>query len=874
MSPFLKAFLAISVLLLCLSCKSKLEISKLSATNNFNASTRTRLNYPSSESYLLKTNDSESFLDISQPRQFPSLSFQSQNGFGISFGIKLLPFTGDQFILFADDNDQMRLELSYESLVVRYREQNSGLKELCKFQFTGAGTASFAKLLDGKVHQIALLYSSKKESIEIWIDGSFMLSNKAPLDLFNCTGSACEISLILFKPSPNKNLEMELHTISIYHSEKAFGESFRDKNPQGVNTSKEVAALLLAPKNVSVLDQIKVFPLPRYASNHDFIPNFNWADPSYYGSEQLGIEKEKAIDISTSVQKELAENWNYYIVLPNIRQASSDNFENTKSYLSEAIRLANSNPHLPLSVITLWAQIDHRKTQYGNRGAIINRRNLKNSEYLQNSSGEFFDDQGKSGKKSLSPLANLEYAIEDGKLQAVYVKNLLPYLMRPIQFINENGEVAPHLYHNKHLEKDPRVVKALEARGLPMDEWRAERKTAFRKSYLNEVQMLPELNASKFSWYNNAQGSIYFYQWDIARKAMSKIKGSYYATPSFYPKHPSNWKYWRGPWHGWQWIDDCRQNELVAGDKFFSPFVAAGWSVKERDNIRPGQWLGLLKCLGVAGSEFFYTGFFNVGESVKADPKKYIWQLVMPSYAQATLSNCNNLFRNARFLQDDNSFIVSYPCSRPDALLVVRKLKTENKYLIAANINSISNVTGNIPNETDLSFIIDKKQYTIKVKPQGSVLALDLTGPGLKVVEYDNWHENKHPWFWSKKIMIEAETLTQNWSLIGTQFPSTNKNDDLREFKTYLILQAKDSVLAQLPMAEKRSYYLSLKLRGKGKMKLRYGSEIINIEIEEEQFKDYTIDFLSLSSELYNSLNFEVLHGTIEIDFISLIPKQ
>ena len=59
---------------------------------------------------------------------------------------------------------------------------------------------------------------------------------------------------------------------------------------------------------------------------------------------------------------------------------------------------------------------------------------------------------------------------------------------------------------------------------------------------------------------------------------------------------PSNWKTWQGPWHGLKWIVEARYHEIQDGDKLFSPYVAAGWDENPERDVRPGQWLGLLKC--------------------------------------------------------------------------------------------------------------------------------------------------------------------------------------------------------------------------------------------------------------------------------------
>ena len=55
----------------------------------------------------------------------------------------------------------------------------------------------------------------------------------------------------------------------------------------------------------------------------------------------------------------------------------------------------------------------------------------------------------------------------------------------------------------------------------------------------------------------------------------------------------------------------ARRAEIATGDRFFSPFIAPGWSEKEELNLRPSQDLAILKSLMVAGGEYIHVGWFN-----------------------------------------------------------------------------------------------------------------------------------------------------------------------------------------------------------------------------------------------------------------------
>lgn len=121
---------------------------------------------------------------------------------------------------------------------------------------------------------------------------------------------------------------------------------------------------------------------------------------------------------------------------------------------------------------------------------------------------------------------------------------------------------------------------------------------------------LPALANTKYAEYQVCGQASYNFNYSESRGIQTPINGTYYATPDLYVRYPNNWRYWVSAWHGWQWIVESRNNEIPLGDKYFSPFVAAGWDTDEEKNVRPAQYLGLLKCLSMVGAEFFSSGLF------------------------------------------------------------------------------------------------------------------------------------------------------------------------------------------------------------------------------------------------------------------------
>ena len=102
----------------------------------------------------------------------------------------------------------------------------------------------------------------------------------------------------------------------------------------------------------------------------------------------------------------------------------------------------------------------------------------------------------------------------------------------------------------------------------------------------------------------------------------------------------------------WYPLEEVRRSEIATVDAIFSPFVAAGWHIAEEKNVRPAQWLGLLKILGIWGAEFYYAGFFSLSKPFPI-PENWVWQAVIPSYAQAVTSQYADLFFDSDVLDGD-----------------------------------------------------------------------------------------------------------------------------------------------------------------------------------------------------------------------------
>ncbi len=415
----------------------------------------------------------------------------------------------------------------------------------------------------------------------------------------------------------------------------------------------------------------------------------------------------------------------------------------------------------------------------------------------------------------------------DGTVEKYYLARVLKFLKRPINLINENGEEPPGAYLLDAVQKDKDMIRMKDS--MKIDSWEdfmAIRKLSLRVAYASAfMNGLPELKDARFSFYTVEGGPIDRFKWSIMKKCMSPRNGIYYSTPDFYPQWPKNWKLWQGPWHGWSWIETGRKVEIKDGDYLFSPFIAAGWSKKPSEDIRPGQWLGLLKCLGTVGAEFYYTGYFSLSFPF-INPSEWTWQAAMPSYAQAVTSRYEDVLRDGNVLFDaDGQPIISYPVADPHVLITARKHNKKEKYVICGTFQPFSNDSGEILEKRIVTVKIDKQMLSFEVRRQGSVYIYEKFADGKTVFyQVDRWHENAHPDYWSHDFSFEAETSDSPVDAENLFTDSKAGTGDYSDFTTSVRLSDNKTYAYGFCRRDSSAHpsYIWLRYKGKGNIKLAF----------------------------------------------------
>jgi hypothetical protein len=566
------------------------------------------------------------------------------------------------------------------------------------------------------------------------------------------------------------------------------------------------------------------------------------------------------------MHQELVLNWNYGISLHFFPARIS--MPIAKSALDTMLLYPEAGRHLIGFTGSLFYQpgVSNEyllKDNNGNpfRGRVNELVSSPVQPYLDpNSRVQFFANEKAVGSVSASGIQNdsLKQFKDYLNLNGDARKNLTT--LPTFDLINENGEFQGVNWWPEYISQDPAVradernfysrstgvspnlVPLLNAVTAPASEpletrerWDAYRGfamarigNAFRDSMLQKSTVCSPSKScgTRFSLYSvqglgHVPNSSKFYQ--QYRRMNSPYAGPqfgcnlgttcYHSTADYYPNTPNRWRISAGNAHGINWFLDGRRNEIAAGDRMFTPFVNAHFRFKEEQGLRPGQYLGVLKLLGIMGVEHYYAGFFSTGQNIVGipglsfqDPKNWVWQVTTPSYAQAVSSRYEDVLRRGDLIDrplDQPSDRPRYDFSTrildsngneisddPNLMTLVRKLGS--KYVIATSVQRQSNYLGHSENQRMVS--IDLKDGTFQKKLkfesrlQGSVYVYDVTNPNAPLFyQLDKWHEYKHPAHWSRSINLEAELFDVNqYPLVTLKTESANGDGDYRSGTTYL----------------------------------------------------------------------------------------
>jgi hypothetical protein len=539
---------------------------------------------------------------------------------------------------------------------------------------------------------------------------------------------------------------------------------------------------------VSQFDQLSSFPLPRYKTATTLHRNFPWFDPVYTAYDfsktvskkadggvltYPGMRGEEHAKMALALNIEMYSHWNYYFSIPTPTYSSRE-FADPKTIAGTQAAYANLHPEIQISTYLFWGGINPSAAGFGSTKPFV--KSNANIDPCKKT----YENIHKDG---LTQRKNLEALIK-----------VLPdrNANKKIDFINEDGEVfgeswTPNAegYRGKPfiscIQKDSSTARKDRAR------WQYEVFAAYSGEFIANKEF-PGLLNTKFSFYQVSAFLPKFYgDYSEVRKINSKFRGDYFSTPDFYPGH-IGFEIWnsKGAYHGLDDIADGRKAEIALGDNYFSPFICAGW-FNDAINFRPAEWLAATKALGMMGADFYYPAYFNIGnpaDKKPQDPRGYIYQIAIPSYAQAITSRYEDIFLhsgNFTYVRNYNRILIY----RRDTTF---KERAKSRYAIFAGIFPNSNYENALPDSVTNNVNIAGDILKINFLRQGATYIYDKSDPGnIVFYQLDGWHEASHPYYWSKDFVFEAELHDDsNKILLRTERPRDAAAGDYTRFITYI----------------------------------------------------------------------------------------
>lgn len=199
-------------------------------------------------------------------------------------------------------------------------------------------------------------------------------------------------------------------------------------------------------------------------------------------------------------------------------------------------------------------------------------------------------------------------------------------------------------------------------------------------------------------------------------------------------------------------------SENLAGINRNDYFVGPGFDKTEELIVRPGPWLGMLKCLEVIGNDKFTWGSFTPFNGFFQNDKQLIWPAFGPPAVKAVCSrpDIRAILDNGVLLPGDVLEFPSNPLSQPmflfdcgNKLVLILVKKWLNDYIIVAYYVRPSNRDYQGKEKT-VTFNLEGTDVTVTARWQGSLYKYSNS-----VLEhFDDWHEESEWNWWANSVII------------------------------------------------------------------------------------------------------------------------
>lgn len=797
---------------------------------------------------------------------------------------------------------------------------NTGSSSTLTIDLNGSGRKSIHYYLDGNWHHFAIQYNASNGNRKVFVDGvcpsgfsdvisgSPITTSDNRIYINNVTsyrkyyGDIDEIALY---SSAISAAQIYQHWLNVqagqHYSFTAFGGSIPTPSVTSGFASGDYAPGSTVPTvgthtagvTTSAFNQIRSYQWPRFKKGNTLTRNYNWADLWYLGGYfQSGISNDSVAKAAAAINLDLALRYNYMLIANTNSGSNISEYSDTTKLVGKLIKQANANPSIPVGVTTFWSQLSPPVLGLPNQGEYVNQKDLPAQYYLRNDAGQYLDINGNvtvsSGSYVLSPACPLDSIALDGKVQRYYMQALDAALTRPLNYISENDEVLP-AWSEATISKDPTVVAQKNVSGMDWPTYMGWRKGVLTSMYRDTAIKSLSPQPSFLVYKTEGRATPAYSQY---RFGNNKQRLQYFATPDFYPRWPYNWRNWNGAWNGLQHMIEGRNIELSAGDRLYAPFISPGWSAKEEENIRPGDWLGLLKLLVVSGAEYFHTGFFNDAANYNPPnppppyPANYAWQLAMPAYAQACGTRAQDILLTGTLMAGDIPMSLDPPKAgsgyqfkngNPLVPVMVRKAATGQRYLICGTLPRVSNDSANAPAADTVTIYLDGDTLSFSIRRQGSMYLYDKTDPAnVLFYQLDRWHEATHPSRWTRDLVLEAELADSLGAgvILKTQKPAGSALRDYTGATSFVVLPSRATMQMQIEPTETAGYVVYVRARHNtgesGSIRLTAGGNTATVtNISGKTFQWYRVTLGNLSKAVQD-LTITGNQGRIQIDRIIL----
>lgn len=702
-------------------------------------------------------------------------------------------------------NGQFSISYQYPSIVFT---TSNGVEDRWQIDLEAVGKKTWKAFNDGNFHLFTFVYNAATGRKLIFIDaqcpsgfsktlpiGSGTIFTSSPTLWFSTTVNYTQFAgdideLQLFKGEISANQVYQNYTE--FQAGSHFSNTLAASVPAPDPITAGYDATQYAPGYPSVtvtpIVQLQTFPGPRYkpiqTAADSLLPLSSCMDGIYLGGTfQSGISDAQAVLNGAEINLFLAQRYNWVLSAWGLGQGlfAAD----TTTFQGKIVKMAKANPKTKLEFCTFRPQLEpFDRVPFGSNQAAIMAYGYKPYYFLQNSSGQYLDENGnvttsnRKGRPSAT-LAQSYSNLPDTVLLANgdTVKAAFQRVTTALGGLNTVFSVWENtedylVYLPGAMSLDPIVSANLAASGLTgrqfQGTWRGRNEVNYRDKFI-ATGTVAATNSTYYNLYQNQGNPFFFYDWNYLRNSHTTYRGKKLSTADMYFRDARSWFYnchTSCADHGLSWFIQDRQEEFGAGDSLQYPFVSHGWSTDEYANMAPAPYLGLLKVMAAMGSESFKPSSFWVGGQYP-NPKQMIWSAVYPAYAQAITTRYEKQLHYGKLLPGDMpadpslpSGYAGYRYSAGDfrTFVAVRKDDLANKFVIAANHNRNSNMIGNNEDTVVRYITLAGEQLTFTVREQGSVYFYDNTNTSNKVFyQLDKWHERSYPYTWSTDFGFEAE---------------------------------------------------------------------------------------------------------------------